>query len=95
MDNNIAIIENGQYNEIWKYIHNLPEDVIQASKDLNAQHIIPVHFGKFALAYHEWDEPIEKLHQNGKLHQLDVLTPMIGEKLNLNQKNFNFKTWWK
>jgi L-ascorbate metabolism protein UlaG (beta-lactamase superfamily) len=43
-----AFMENGQYNEAWKYIHALPEDVIHASIDVKAKNIIPVHSSKFA-----------------------------------------------
>lgn len=90
-----AIVENGQYNPIWRYIHNLPEDVIKAGKDLNAKQIIPVHFGKFALAYHDWDEPIDQLYNNAKSNDLNILTPMIGEPILLNDSVFSFKTWWR
>lgn len=30
----LAIVENGQYDAKWKYIHNLPEQVMQATVDL-------------------------------------------------------------
>ena len=32
----LAILENGQYNHSWKYIHMHPNEVLQAGKDLNA-----------------------------------------------------------
>lgn len=90
-----AIIENGQYNEAWKYIHALPEDVIQASIDVNAKNIIPVHSSKFALALHAWNEPLQKVTTLGKAENLTVLTPMIGEQLNLSEANHAFKAWWE
>lgn len=90
-----AILENGQYNEAWKYIHALPEDLPTIITELRAKHVIPVHFGKFALAKHAWDEPLKKIVENGKANNFDILTPMIGEKLNLNDSVFSFKEWWK
>lgn len=90
-----AIIENGQYNQAWKYIHALPEDVIQASIDVNAKNIIPVHSSKFALALHAWNEPLEKVTSLGKEKNLTILTPMIGEPLDLNKTDHQFKAWWK
>ncbi|KQM34681.1 MBL fold metallo-hydrolase [Chryseobacterium sp. Leaf201] len=89
-----AIIENGQYNEAWKYIHALPEDVIQASIDVNAKNIIPVHSSKFALALHAWNEPLEQVTRLGKDKNLNVLTPMIGEPVDLNESHHQFKRWW-
>ncbi|WP_394660633.1 MBL fold metallo-hydrolase [uncultured Chryseobacterium sp.] len=90
-----AILENGQYNEAWKYIHALPEDVIQASIDINAKNIIPVHSSKFALALHAWNEPLQKVTTLGKEKHLNVLTPLIGEPVDLNKKDQQFKTWWE
>lgn len=90
-----AIMENGQYNEAWKYIHALPEDVIQASIDVRAKKIIPVHSAKFALALHPWNEPLQKVVQLGKEKNLNILTPMIGETVDLNASNQHFKIWWE
>lgn len=90
-----AILENGQYNEAWKYIHALPEDVIQASLDLKAKKIIPVHSGKFALALHAWDEPLEKITNMAKDKNLNILTPKIGESLDLNKSDNHFENWWE
>lgn len=90
-----AIMENGQYNEAWKYIHALPEDVIKASEDLGVKNIIPVHSAKFALALHSWTEPLEKITASGKDKNLPVLTPKIGEVLYLDKENKVFENWWQ
>lgn len=90
-----AILENGQYNEAWKYIHALPEDVIQASLDIQAENIIPVHSGKFALALHPWNEPLQKVTALGKDKNLNILTPKIGEKVDLNKADIHFQNWWE
>lgn len=90
-----AIMENGQYNAAWKYIHALPEDVIQASVDIQAKNIIPVHSGKFALALHPWNEPLQKVTALGKEKNLQILTPKIGEVLDLNKTDHQFQVWWQ
>ncbi|MDX1350120.1 MAG: MBL fold metallo-hydrolase, partial [Putridiphycobacter sp.] len=46
----LAVLENGQYNPAWPYIHHTPEEVLQAAVDLNAQRVLPVHSSKFALS---------------------------------------------
>ncbi|MFT4152405.1 MBL fold metallo-hydrolase [Parafilimonas sp.] len=91
----LAIIENGQYNESWKYIHLLPDEVIKAAKELNAKCILPVHAGKFALALHAWDEPLRLITENNKSHQLNIITPMIGEVVGLDNENQTFSNWWE
>ena len=90
-----AIMENGQYNEAWRYIHALPQDVIQASIDVKAKKIIPVHSSKFALALHPWNEPLEKVVALGKEKNLNILTPMIGEPVDLNKEDQQFSVWWE
>ncbi len=55
----LAILECGQYNKNWKYIHMLPDQTLQAGIDLKAKRLFPVHNSKFALAYHTWDEPLK------------------------------------
>ncbi len=91
----LAILDNGQYNEAWKYIHNLPEDVLKAAKDLKAKRIIPVHSSKFALASHSWDEPLAKITELNELYNIPLITPMIGETVNLKDTTQQFKQWWK
>ncbi|BAP32163.1 beta-lactamase superfamily Zn-dependent hydrolase [Chryseobacterium sp. StRB126] len=90
-----AILENGQYGEAWRYIHTLPEDTIQAAIDIDARHIIPVHAAKFALALHPWNEPLQKITSLGKEKSLDILTPKIGEVVDLNRKDQHFTVWWE
>ncbi|SFQ45819.1 MBL fold metallo-hydrolase [Parafilimonas terrae] len=91
----LAIIENGQYNESWKYIHMLPEEVVKAAKELNAKRIIPVHSGKFALALHAWDEPLNLITENEEAYHLNIITPMIGEVVDLDNESQDFSKWWE
>ena len=90
----LALLECGQYNESWKYIHMLPEQLIPAAKDLKAKVLMPVHWGKFSLANHAWDEPITKATQYAHEQNLPLLTPMIGEKIDLDAVKV-YESWWK
>src|SRR5690606_28231745 len=54
----IVFLECGQYNTYWPEIHMMPEETVQAGKDLNAQVLFPVHWSKFVLSTHPWNEPI-------------------------------------
>ncbi len=90
----LAIIENGQYDKAWRSVHNLPEDVLQAAKDLKAKRILPVHSSKFTLGKHPWDEPLIKISALTKANHIPLLTPMIGEIVYLDQQKQPFKQWW-
>lgn len=90
----LAILECGQYNESWKYIHMMPEEVVWAAKNLGAKKLLPVHWGKFSLALHDWDEPIIRVSAEAEKQHLPLLTPMIGQKINLDE-HINFIKWWE
>lgn len=89
----LAILENGQYDVKWRYIHLLPEEVLQASQDLKAKRLFPVHSSKFALANHPWDEPLTKVTELNK-NRIPLVTPIIGELVYLNDEHQPFKQWW-
>jgi L-ascorbate metabolism protein UlaG (beta-lactamase superfamily) len=90
----LVILENGQYNRYWKFIHMMPEEVVQATEDLKAKKLLPVHWGKFSLSLHAWDEPITRVMAEARRNRVDVLHPMIGELVYLDKEN-SFSEWWK
>ena len=75
----LAILENRQYNEAWKYIHTMPDQLSLAAKELGAKQIMTVHHSKFALARHRWDEPLATEAALAADTALHVLRPEIGE----------------
>jgi L-ascorbate metabolism protein UlaG (beta-lactamase superfamily) len=89
----LAILDNGQYDAAWEYIHNLPEQVVQAAKDLKAKRLFPVHSSKFMMANHPWDEPLIKVTELNA-GATPLVTPIIGEVVNLNDTSRQFKPWW-
>lgn len=91
----LVILENGQYNKNWKYIHMQPGDVLQAAKDLQGKRLFPVHNSKFALSNHSWDEPLKKINELNKIANLNLATPMIGEEINLKDHSQQFSKWWE
>ncbi|MCG8698494.1 MAG: MBL fold metallo-hydrolase [Bacteroidales bacterium] len=91
----LVILENGQYDASWKYIHMMPDEVVKAAIDLNATTLLPVHSGKFTLGNHDWDEPLNKISQVPTEDKVRIITPMIGEQVNLNDTSQVFTQWWK
>jgi L-ascorbate metabolism protein UlaG (beta-lactamase superfamily) len=90
----LAILECGQYNLYWKYIHMMPEETVQAGIDLNAKKILPVHWAKFSLSIHDWDEPIKRITTEAAKKNMYLIHPMIGEQVNLNNLT-TFPKWWE
>jgi len=79
----IAMLEAGQYGKNWPQIHMVPEETVQAAKDLKTEVLLPVHWGKFVLANHDWDEPIQRVMKTSKEQGQVVTTPKIGEPVNI------------
>jgi len=90
----LAILECGQYNNSWKHIHMMPEELVRAAQDLKAEKILPVHWAKFTLALHSWDEPIIRVTEEAKRRNVPVIHPMIGEEVDLKDAQ-NKAEWWK
>ena len=91
----LAILECGQYSKNWKHIHMLPNEVLQAARDLNAKRLLPVHSSKFALSTHDWDAPLKTLTELNKKEGVNMITPMIGERVELKNMAQQFSRWWE
>jgi L-ascorbate metabolism protein UlaG (beta-lactamase superfamily) len=90
----IAILECGQYNEYWKYIHMMPEETVQAAIDVKAHYLVPVHWGKFSLSLHPWDEPIIRASRQAEKVGMPLITPLIGQPVDLSNPG-TFPKWWE
>ncbi|MDR2009446.1 MAG: MBL fold metallo-hydrolase [Bacteroidales bacterium] len=93
-DIDLAILENGQYDKDWRYIHLLPEYVVQAFKDLKAKKLLTVHNSKYALGKHSWKAPLENISEAAEKDSLNLMIPMIGEIIYLNDSSHKFEKWW-
>lgn len=92
----LALLENGQYNQAWRAIHLLPEEGLQAAKDLKAKRLFPIHSSKFKLSNHPWDEPLKAITElNGKGDPISLVTPEIGQIVYLNDTTQVFNKWWE
>lgn len=90
----IALLENGQYDPMWPYIHMMPEEVVQASLDLNANVLMPVHWSKYTLALHPWNEPVKRAITKATELNVTVTTPKIGEVIHIGE-NYPETHWWE
>lgn len=90
----LAIMENGQYDKHWEYLHTLPSELPQAIDDLGARKVITYHNSKFALASHPWTEPMELIYRHSRGKPWILLTPRIGERVFLDKQQ-GFLPWWR
>ncbi len=90
----ITMIETGAYNALWSEIHMLPEQSVQAHLDLKGRAMLPIHNATFDLALHDWYEPLERVQQAAEQQQVNLLTPMMGVAVSLQQPVADH-AWWR
>ena len=89
-----AMMECGQYNELWKEIHMMPEETAQAGIDVKAKMIMPIHWGAFKLAMHSWTDPVIRVTKKAKELNMPISTPRIGEFIYLDSPGEDHENWW-
>lgn len=88
-------LDSGQYDHRWANIHMTPEQAVKAASELNAKAFLPEHLAKYALARHPWDEPLERAKAASAGHDFQLVTPLIGQPLHLdNLPQQQFEAWW-
>lgn len=91
-----AFMESGQYNEMWRYSHMLPDEILKSAEDLGVKSFIPVHNSKFSLALHSWNEPLKEVTRiNKEKYNFNILTPRIGEIVSLDSNASEFTNWFE
>ena len=90
----ISLMECGQYNENWKLLHMTPEESIQASIDLQSKQTLPIHWGAFTLAFHNWTDPIERVLIKANELNIPISTPKIGAIVTIGDTALQTENWW-
>ncbi len=75
----LVMLEVGAFHPSWGHIHLGPENALEALTLLGGGSFLPVHWGTFALAVHDWDQPAEALLTLGPKKGADLLMPRLGE----------------
>ncbi len=89
----IVFLECGQYGKYWPQIHMTPEETVQAAMDMKAKVLFPVHWGKFVLSTHPWNESIKRVTAEATKKDQKYVSPRIGEAYILGE-SFKQKDWW-
>lgn len=90
-----VMVDSGQYDAQWPYVHMMPEQAAQAAEDLRAQAAMPSHAGRFNIAFHSWNEPFRRFVAAGSGRSYRVVTPEIGEVVDLGDQSQPFSPWWE
>ncbi|WP_373293915.1 MBL fold metallo-hydrolase [Paenibacillus albidus] len=91
----LTLMECGQYDERWAAIHMFPEQTVQAHLDVRGKVMIPIHWGAFTLALHDWTDPIERVVRAGSEQHITISTPKIGETVRIKGETYPIMPWWR
>lgn len=90
----LAMMECGQYNENWAQIHMMPEETAKAAMDVKAKVFMPIHWGAFSLALHDWDDPVIRVTKKAEELEMPIIVPKIGQPIHFNESEENLEKWW-
>ncbi|MGE0792024.1 MAG: MBL fold metallo-hydrolase [Sandaracinaceae bacterium] len=90
----LVMLEIGAFHESWGDIHLGPAGALEAFAMLGGGTLLPVHWGTFNLALHDWDEPAETLLRLAEERGDRILTPRIGEVFEPPQLD-GPTPWWR
>ena len=89
----LTLMPIAAYDDAWANIHLNPEEAVQAHKEVNGSHLLPIHWGTFDLALHSWYEPMERLEAAAQAQQVNLFTPAPGQWVSLKSKTD--VRWWQ
>lgn len=92
----LALLEAGQYNADWRFIHLMPEDWRRAAEILAPKAIFPTHHSKYTLSVHPWRDPIRHAFASAKALGIHFVNPEIGEPITLRrgERLSAAADWW-
>jgi L-ascorbate metabolism protein UlaG (beta-lactamase superfamily) len=90
----LVMLEVGAFHPAWGDIHLGPENAIKAHTLLGGGAFLPVHWGTFSLALHDWDQPAEVLFSHATRDSLPLLMPRLGQPVEPVQSRI-LEPWWR
>lgn len=94
-DFDFVMIDCAQYDMRWHASHMFPEESVNACKILGAKLTMPVHWGAYSLSTHAWDDPPVRFSKYAEELEIDVVTPMLGETMNIDTPEQYKEKWWE
>ena len=89
----MVALEVGAFHPAWGDIHLGPENALKACELLGGARFLPVHWGTFNLAMHDWDEPAEVLLKAGA--GVPLLMPQLGRSGRAEPHRARPTPWWR
>ncbi|HEV8268771.1 MAG TPA: MBL fold metallo-hydrolase [Thermoanaerobaculia bacterium] len=90
----LVMLEVGAFHPAWGDIHLGPDHALEALALLGGGAFLPVHWGTFSLALHDWDQPAERLLETGAKKGARLVMPRLGEPVEPAHAE-GVQPWWR
>ena len=90
----LTLIKIGAYGETWLDIHMAPEKAVEVHRLVKGRVMLPLHWGSFNLAWHDWDAPIKRALAAAERHGVTLATPKIGQAVVIGEA-VPQEHWWE
>jgi L-ascorbate metabolism protein UlaG (beta-lactamase superfamily) len=90
----LTLVKIGACDPTWQQIHMDPEEAVRTHLDVRGRVLLPVHWGTFNLAYHDWNEPPERALAAARAQGAVIVLPRPGEWFEPSQPP-PVETWWR
>jgi L-ascorbate metabolism protein UlaG (beta-lactamase superfamily) len=90
----LVMLEVGAYHPAWGHIHLGPENALRALTMLGGGALLPIHWGTFNLALHDWDAPAEILLERAAAHGAQLVMPKLGAAFEPSRVE-QVDPWWR
>jgi L-ascorbate metabolism protein UlaG (beta-lactamase superfamily) len=90
----LTLVKIGAYGPTWPEIHMTPEEAVQAHLDVRGGALLPVHWGTFNLAPHDWREPADRVVAAAADRGVRLCVPRPGERIELAGLG-PIDPWWR
>jgi L-ascorbate metabolism protein UlaG (beta-lactamase superfamily) len=89
-----TLVQIGAYDQAWPDIHMTPEEGVTAHQDVRGELLIPVHWGTFNLAVHDWTDPVDRVWAEAKARGVRLAVPRPGERVDVDAAP-SVDGWWQ
>lgn len=90
----LTLVQVGAYDGGWPTIHMTPEQGVETHRDVRGGLLLPVHWATFNLAFHPWAEPVERLVTAAERHEVPVVVPKPGQRIDVTDPPA-LDPWWR
>ena len=90
----LALIKIGAYDEMWPDIHLTPEQAVDANSKVQGKTLLPIHWGTFNLAFHDWYEPAERVVRAAVSSGTKIVMPRPGKSIEPSAAP-PVQRWWR